>query len=209
MNNIPPESVSTTSTPKRELRKYTRADKELYALQWLLHGQLDQACKAANIPRQTAQSWMKSRWWNSLIEVVRLRHKEEIEAKYEHIIAKSAEQIIDRLDNGDSVLMKNGAIKKVPVKAKELAGVMGTAQDKLRTSRNQPNTISINATLNLGQLASNFAKAGRLYQRELNGRVPEPMAKLPFFGEQGENTDNIDDVEYEEVPEDLDNDGST
>ncbi len=190
-----------TSTPKLPPRKYTREDKEQFALQWLLHGNVSKASAAIGVPRQTAQLWMKSRWWGSLIDRMRLIHKEEIESKYEHIITKAADGLLDRLENGDEVMTKGGKMTRIKVKARDLAGVMGTTQDKLRISRNQPNNISVSATLNMRELASNFARAGRTYQLELNGRGDKDKDKLPYFGQLGNNTDDINEVEYVEIDE--------
>lgn len=196
-------SHSVTSTPK-----YTREDKEKFALQWILTGNVSKAAKACGIPRETTLRWMKKAYWERLVEYVRLRHKDELEAKYEAILDKSADQIIDRIDNGDPAIIR-GKVVRVPVKAKDLAGVMGTTQDKLRISRNQPNNISVSATMDLRQLASNFARAGRTYQQVLHGRADPD--KLPYFGAAGQPTDNIDEVdetaELEEL-EDSNDDGS-
>lgn len=202
-----------TLTPKDnlytgQLRKYTREDKEKFALQWILHGEISSAAEACGIPRKTAAAWTHARWWERLVEVVRLRHKDEIEAKFEHIIAKSADQILERLDKGDAVVVK-GKVVRVPVRAKDLAGVMATTQDKLRVSRNQPNNFSVTATLDLKQLASNFARAGRTYQRVLHDK--KDPDNLPYFGQKGQNTDDLDaeEVIEEAQLEELEDDGST
>lgn len=188
-----------TSIPK----KYTREDKERFALCWILHGTVLGAAKAAGIPRKTAEGWMRKAWWDQLVEVVRIRHKDQIEAKLEKILDISTDALIDRLENGNTQFFK-GSLYKVPVPAKELAGVIDTSHKNLRTSRNQPNNVSVVATMDLRQLASNFARAGRTYQLELNGRTSPD--RLPLFEQKGDPSDDIDEVELE-LPEDNEDTG--
>lgn len=167
----PKKYISRPGTPRKEQKAYTKEDRERYALSWILHGEITRASSACGIPRKTCSTWMEKAWWNALVENVRLRHKDQIEAKYENILDRSTDELQDRLANGDAIVA-NGAVIRVPVKAKELAGIIDIVQSNLRTSRNQPNNFSVSATMNLSQLASDFAKAGRKYQYDLHGLPP-------------------------------------
>jgi hypothetical protein len=173
---------------------------------YILHGELSRAARECGIPKQTAHRWMNKAWWPRLVDVVRIRHKEELEAKFENILDKSADQLIDRIHNGDVIPHKGGLIR-VPVKAKELAQVIDATHANLRTSRNQPNNISVSATMDLRQLASNFARAGRTYQKELHGYTPLPAPVDVVPDEEASDPelmdpDELDDLDAEETEDD-------
>ena len=64
-------------------------------------------------------------------EVSKVQHEisEQIQATNMQIATRAGEQILDRLQNGDTVVVR-GEVTKLPVKARDLSVVSGIAIDK-------------------------------------------------------------------------------
>jgi len=115
-------------------------------------GNYSKVARDTNINRNTIMSWAKdSVVWVEALGKAQQEISDEILAYNLKIVVKTNEQIIDRIDNGDTVLTKDGKQVRVPMKGRDLAVVSGIKEDKARVALGQ--ATSINVTQDTRELA--------------------------------------------------------
>ena len=90
------------------------------------------------IHRQTMYCWKRKPWWMKLQKEIRKAKGDEFDAMATEAIHKSVGAVIDRLDNGDYHLDKEGGLVRVPVKAKDAAVIGAVLYDKRALGRGDP-----------------------------------------------------------------------
>ena len=88
------------------------------------------ASESTGIPESTINGWINSEDSDSYIETLRSAMRSHMAHTYVEIARKSAEQILDRLENGDEQVGKDGELIRVKVKARDLAAVNASAVDR-------------------------------------------------------------------------------
>jgi len=129
----------------RQVRTYTREEKAMAVASYVSKGTCLGAAKETGIPRSTIQSWQKTDWWPEMEQKYLAAFDNKIKATQRQIIEKSNEVIIDRLENGDPVFVreKEGMVlKRKPVSAKDAMIVGGITFDKNRLSEGMPTRIT-------------------------------------------------------------------
>jgi len=96
----------------------------------------------SKVPIGTVKSWTKTPWFKLLLEEIRQENNEKLDAKFTQIVDKSQDLIIDRLENGDFHVLRDGSQVRKPINAKELAIVGAVTFDKRQIARNKPTSIS-------------------------------------------------------------------
>ena len=81
-----------------------------------------------------------------LLASIRLEKSDEIDAIISNTLEKSSKQLIDRIDNGDQVLNKDGEVTNIGMKGRDLATVFGIMFDKRQIMRNLPTSIKAEST---------------------------------------------------------------
>lgn len=117
-----------------------------------------QAAQATGIPRTTIIAWIDNdEDSHSYIDTLRQAMRSQLAHTYVEIARKSAEQILDRLENGDEQVGKDGELIRVKVKARDLAAVNASAVDRhaLLTGMSQGSK----AGAALAQVAANLIAA--------------------------------------------------
>lgn len=105
---------------------------------WLITGSTEEAGKLCNIPGRTIRDWMHQPWWEDVLSEARTIKQKELDALWTGLIHKSTTELRKRLDDGDPLMGKDGQVKYMPVKAKDLAIITSIAVDKRALLRNQP-----------------------------------------------------------------------
>ena len=148
----------------RERREYTIDEKIEAAVAWLVTGSAEEAGRLCSMPSRTIRYWMQQEWWEDLLREAQGRKQKELDAVWTGLIHRIATELRDRVDNGDSVISRNGAIVKVPVRAKDLSLVMGIAVDKRALARGQATSrtekVSIDERIN--KLANKLEATGKV-----------------------------------------------
>ena len=96
---------------------------------YFVTGNLTTTCKNTNIPVSTIASWRdKAPWWPAAIAYLRRQKNDELDAKLTNIMDKSADAMLERLENGDEVVLKDGSKtrKMVPLRDLAVAGIAVT-----------------------------------------------------------------------------------
>lgn len=183
-----PQEVLTEEDQKFELSdlyspfgKWSPEDKIAAASAMMICGSSPKAAShlkrhyGLEIAESTIRWWAaEASWWPDLMKVLRKEKDEELDAMQTDMIHKSAEELQDRLDQGDEVVTKDGDVVRKAVGARDLAIIHGTLYDKRALKRGDPTSkVERSDSEALAQLAeqfSNFAK-----KMEESGNLAKPI----------------------------------
>ena len=146
-------------------------------------GHFGETERLTGVPHHTIRSWLKEEWALKILDEIRAENDQAIDAKFTQVIGTANELLLDRLQNGDEKVLKDGSKIKVAVPAKDLAIITAINIDKRQLLRGKPTSRSesISESGRLQKLESMFLKLA-------NRQVGKPQ--------------EIQDVEYTEVVED-------
>jgi hypothetical protein len=153
------------ATDKRS--RYTDLERRQIGLVYMMKGSAKataEACKAdfPTLAHTTILSWTKTEWWHEQQGDLEEEYERKVRGKMNSIIELAANETLDRLQNGDAVLGKDGEIKRVPVRARDSMVIAGVAIDKRRLSLNMPTAITSNSgSKHLEELAKVFDKIAK------------------------------------------------
>ena len=111
---------------------------------YLVLGNLRRVQDATGIPNQTLSDWSKSEWWHRAVGQIRAERNDELDNRLSAAVDKALDGIMDRLEHGDAQVI-DGEIRRVPVKARDLAVVTGVTFDKRQLLRSMPTSINQSA----------------------------------------------------------------
>lgn len=151
-------------------------------------GHFGRTSDLCGVPEATVRAWRKTEWFNELLREVRQENNEKIDSKFTEIIEKSLEQLVDRVENGDHHVLRDGTLVRKPISAKDLSLVAAINVDKRQLLRGEPTsraetvgTVEEKAVGRLEKLAETFENLARY------GRNPKVI-------EQVEDARLIEDV---------------
>jgi len=112
--------------------QYSDETRREVAALYVCHGNIPHIARLSNVPQRTIYEWQKtSTWWEPLVAEIRNLTKDSHIAKLEAVVERAFDQVLDRVDNGDHVVVQ-GEIMRVPMKGKDLAVTGAVALDKSR-----------------------------------------------------------------------------
>jgi hypothetical protein len=117
--------------------RYTDQQRREAILLFLLHGTWRKVAELARIPQRTLNDWALQPWFGTLLAEVRAEKGNELDGGFTRIIHEATEQLLDRLKNGDAVVI-GGKVHRKPISARDLALVTAITYDKRALARNQP-----------------------------------------------------------------------
>lgn len=146
-------------------------------------GRFIEAERLTGVPQGTIRSWLKEEWALRMLEEIRAENDQAIDAKFTQVIGTANELLLERLQNGDEKVLRDGTKIKVQVPAKDLAIITAINIDKRQLLRGKPTSRSesVSETGRLQKLEQMFLKLA-------NRTVGKPQ--------------EIQDVEFTEVVED-------
>lgn len=109
---------------------------------WACLGNPDRCSELSKVPPGTIRDWSRQEWFKDLLEEIRNENNEKLDAKFTEIAEKTQDCILDRLENGDFVLSRDGELHRKPINAKDLAIVGAVTIDKRQIIRNKPTSIT-------------------------------------------------------------------
>jgi hypothetical protein len=144
------EDLTYLYSPKS---KYSAEQKLSVVAIYALTGNLEQCHKQTGINYATIKDWhTRSTWWEEAMLNVRKHMQDELDGKLTGVINRATDEIVDRLDNGDEVLDKNGNTRRKKLSARDLTMVLAILFDKRALIRGDPTTrtekVSSEETLN-------------------------------------------------------------
>jgi len=89
-----------------------------------------EASRATGIPRTTIRQWIEAEDSDLILDELRHAIRATCGHKYAQIALKAANELIERLDNGDEVLLANGEYARRKVSARDLITITSMAADR-------------------------------------------------------------------------------
>lgn len=131
-------------------------------------GSFQEVQKLTSVPIFTVKSWLKQEWAVALLNEIRNENDQALDAQLTKAVHKAADQLNDRLDNGDTVVLKDGSLVRKPMSARDLALVQAINIDKRQIIRGRPTSISAGTTDNqkLEKLAEKFVELAQKTRKE-------------------------------------------
>jgi transposase-like protein len=153
-------NLSTETQEKRVTRQYSDTEKFKAVAVYINLGTLTATASELDIPRETLKDWKEKEWWKKYERQIKNEENALLSAKYRKIVQKTQDQILNRLEEGDTIVLKDGSQHKIPIKAKELAVIAAVSTDKIlgidKIQETREETVSIEQRLSM--LAEEFKK---------------------------------------------------
>lgn len=129
------------------------------------------------IPAGTVRRWKhKAAWWPDAVSQMRKRKQDEVDSKLTGALDRIIDNLMDRVDNGDVVMNKDGGQERKPIAGRDLAIIMGVTFDKRALMRGDATSrvekVTTNDTLKL--LESRFVKLSQ----QIEGKTVEGEATI-------------------------------
>lgn len=122
-------------------------------------GSVKKVSDLTDVSVDAIRKWRTEEWFKEMLEEIREENDEAIDAKFTSLVGKSLDQLDDRIDNGDHVVLRDGSVVRKPVGARDLALVTAINIDKRQLLRGKPTsrTESVTTEGRLANLAVQFA----------------------------------------------------
>lgn len=128
-----------TSRKKSDVHKHWSAhDKVKAVAAFLVAGNMARVSESTGIPLGTLNYWKTQPWWFEQIERIRKEEDAEIDSHFTRIVKRTQEIMLDRLDNGDFYVTKDGEVARKPVSMRDAAIVGAIGIDKRSLLRQVP-----------------------------------------------------------------------
>ena len=149
---------------------YSEEQRREAVAQYVVLGNWRKVAEATGIPQRTLGDWSKQPWFHTLIAEVRAEKGAELDGQLTRIIHTATDQLMDRLENGDPVLV-SCELRRKPVSARDLAMVAAIVYDKRALLREDPTAI-VRAPFDLNALAESMRQYAK--PRRGNGIASTP-----------------------------------
>ncbi len=104
-------------------------------------GSIAATAKQLGVPMAQIRAFSKTIWWQDEVAALQRDIAAQLDANLTRVLDFTLEALLDRVTNGDVVLVK-GAEKRVRMKAATLAQVASVVFDKRQLVRNMPTAIA-------------------------------------------------------------------
>ena len=133
------------------VRVHTEQDKRRAVVAYFATGSSVKAAALTGVSERTIRRWRQTgEWWEGALEQVKRENQDELDAQYSAIITQAQEEVMDRLKNGDVVLVKTkdgyGEKRKL-VSGKDAAVIGAVTFDKRQILRTAPVLAGTNKAL--------------------------------------------------------------
>jgi transposase-like protein len=138
--------MSLPAKRKKGEGNWTQADKDRAVAAYAAVGHFERASTLIGIPENTIRYWSKQDWFQEALRRVDRADTHELKTVYTRIAKKAITELEDRLDNGDTVITKDGELVQKPIGGKELAIIAAVATDKRKVTMDEPETVALQST---------------------------------------------------------------
>lgn len=119
--------------------KYTPEQKIEAVAAYMITGTIKSAAKICGIPRKTVSDWKnQALWWDDTLRECRKKKQDELDANFTGVIHTAVGKLLDRVEQGDPKLQKDGSIISIPMSGRDLAISMSILFDKRALLRGDP-----------------------------------------------------------------------
>ena len=92
------------------------------------------------VPEATVKGWVRTEWFQKLLDDIRAENDHVIDAKFNQILDKSLELVMDRLEFGDFHVLRDGSLVRKPVGLRDLTISQAITIDKRQLLRGKATT---------------------------------------------------------------------
>ena len=155
--------------------KYTVEQKVQACTYYVSTGRIKDVALMTGVPAATISSWKRSAaWWDETCAEIKITKNEELESLLTHSLHMASEAIVDRLTNGNEVLVdgENGEkeLRRVKVPARELSQLTNTLFEKRQLLRGQATSTNTTAKVDFTDLAKQFKQLSKEFTKSHSGR---------------------------------------
>lgn len=165
---------------------WTANDRVKAVAAYLVLGNMARVSEQLGIPLGTLNFWKSQPWWFEQVDKIRQAEDLEIDNGFTKIVRRTQEIILDRLENGDQVLTKDGELVARPVSARDAALIADISLNKRQVLREVPaaEQNKIGMQERLSKLEMQFTKL--VTEKTIDGEV----VKIEESGEPWQETTN-------------------
>lgn len=138
-------------------------------------GHFGKTAELTKVPEHLIRQWRKQDWFKELLNEVRAENNEKLDAKFTEIVEKSLEQLVDRVENGDYHVLRDGSTVRKPIAAKDLSLVAAINVDKRQLLRGEPTSRSESVDKVVGPVERLENLAKTFEDLAKHGRKPETL----------------------------------
>lgn len=122
-------------------------------------GDVEKTAELTKVPSRHLRKLIKTDDFKEIIKEIREENAEKFTAGFSEIVEKAQKELVDRIENGDTVLSKGKQVQ-VPMKGKDLAAIASQHFDRLQVIQGKPTAISgkMDVATQLDKLAKAFEK---------------------------------------------------
>jgi transposase-like protein len=168
--------------------KYSPEEKLYAVVCFMVEGNSIAAGKRSGINPATIRWWKtESTWWDDAMKEARRRYQDALDGKLTKVVHEGADAILERIENGDEVITKDGDIERKRLGARDLAIIVGTMYDKRALLRGDPTSNPGGKNTSLENLAKQFENFA--HKLEQSGNLAKPIEGKVISGDdliQGE-----------------------
>jgi hypothetical protein len=123
--------------------KYSAEQKVAAAMSYVKTGNSKWASQLCGIPDETIRWWKASAsWWPDAITKCRRLKRDDLDGACNAIIDKALNKIEDAVENGETIVSRDGNLIQKPVSARDLTIIAATLFDKQNLIRGEPTSLS-------------------------------------------------------------------
>lgn len=131
-------AISTTRKKSDVHKHWSAKDKVKAVAAFLVAGNMARVSESTGIPLGTLNFWKTQPWWFEQVEKIRQAEDQEIDNHFTKIVKRTQEIMLDRLENGDFFVTKDGDVARKPVSLRDAAIAGAISIDKRRDLRQVP-----------------------------------------------------------------------
>lgn len=122
-----------------QLSPYSVQQKLMAVTMWSVLGNMAEVSRRTGIDQNVIKYWKNhTEWWKEAIARIRLQRNEKFDAKLTAGMDRLMDEILDRVDNGDEVVLKDGSSRRRKLGGKEMALMLAMLYDKRALIRGDP-----------------------------------------------------------------------
>lgn len=97
---------------------------------YLATGNLTLTASMINVPRETIKRWKTQEWWTEVVGQIADEENITLDAKLKRVLDKSLAAVEDAIDNGETVLGKNGRPMRIPPRLRDVHRVSADLMER-------------------------------------------------------------------------------
>ena len=146
MEQLSPEQYKSVVKVRNKPPKIIPKDLKIEACTlYAVLGDYNEVAKYLNheIPINTLKQWSKEDWWVEIQKQVYVEQNDKLGATITEVLTKTLQNLLDRLEHGDTYIDQRGKTHVKPIDAKVLAVMFSTLATQRRLTRGEPTSISV------------------------------------------------------------------